>query len=90
MKPRSKRVFTPGTAFDQMLSMAIERGELAHLLFDDPEKLSHRAMARVVGVLEKSSPIKAAKAIEPLKSIFLDMMVIGAKKQSGKMGDLLT
>ena len=90
MRPRSKRVFTPETAFDQMISMAIERGKLGNLLFDDPEKLSHRAMSRVVGVLEKSSPVKAAKAIKPLKSTFLNMMVIGAKKHSGEIGDLLT
>ena len=89
MKPRPKRVFTPETAFDQMISMAIERGKLANLLFDDPQKLSHRALGRVISMLEKSPPFKAAMAIKPLKSTFLNTMVKGAKKQSGEIGDLI-
>lgn len=43
MKPRPRRVFTPETTFDKFVAMAIERGKLANLVFDDPDKLSHRA-----------------------------------------------
>ncbi len=83
MKPRAKRVFTPETAFDRIVSMAIERGKLANIIFDDPEKLSYRALGRVVNILEKSPPFRAAMAIEPLRSNFLKTVVKGAKKTSG-------
>ena len=90
MKPRPKRVLTPETAFDQLVSMAVERGKLSSLIFDDPQKLSHRALARIITVLEKSPPFKAAMAIAPLKSTFLNMMVKGAKKKNKKMKDLIS
>jgi ferredoxin len=83
MKPRAKRVLTPETAFDRIVSMAIERGKLANIIFDDPEKLSYRALGRVVNILEKSPPFRAAMAIEPLRSNFLKTVVKGAKKTSG-------
>ncbi|MBN1945524.1 MAG: 4Fe-4S binding protein [Bradymonadales bacterium] len=85
MRSREKRVFTPEGAFDKTVAMAIERGKLAHLLFDDPEKLSHRALARMIEVLQKSPPYKAAMAIEPLRSVFLKSLVKGAAKVSAKM-----
>lgn len=89
MKPREKRVFTPETAFDRIVSMAIERGKLANLLFDDPEKLSHRALGRIVNILEKSPPYKATMAIEPLRSAFLGAVIRGAKRSSGELTEIL-
>lgn len=89
MKPRAKRVVTPETAFDRIVSMAIERGKLANILFEDRDRLSYRALGRIIGVLEKSPPFKAAMAIEPLRSVFLNTMVKGAKKTSGRIGELL-
>jgi len=82
MKPRAKRVFTPETTFDRIVSMAIERGKLANILFDDPERLSHQALGRIISVLEKSPPFKAAMAIEPLRSTFLSKLVKGASRSS--------
>ena len=54
MKSRSQRVLVPENLFDQRVMMAIERGKLADLIFDDPGKLSHRALGRVLGALEKA------------------------------------
>ncbi len=88
MKPRAKRVFTPETAFDRIVSMAIERGKLANILFEEPEKLSHRALGRIVGILENSPPFKAAMAVAPLRSVFLSAVVQGAKWKAGKIGEL--
>jgi NAD-dependent dihydropyrimidine dehydrogenase PreA subunit len=85
MKPRAKRVFTPEAAFDRVVSMAIERGKLANIIFDDPEKLSYRALGRVVNILEKSPPFRAAMAIEPLRSNFLKTIVKSARKTSGAL-----
>jgi hypothetical protein len=69
--------------------MAIERGKLANLLFDDPEKLSHRALGRIVNILEKSPPYKATMAIEPLRSAFLGAVIRGAKRSSGELTEIL-
>lgn len=89
LRSREQRVFTPETLFDRIVAMAIERGKLAQILFDEPEKLSYRALGRIAGVLEKSPPFKAAMAIGPLRSAFLNGLVEGAKKKSGEMGDLV-
>jgi hypothetical protein len=75
MKARDRRVFTPETAFDKTVRMAIERGKLADLLFEDPERLSHRALARILRILEKTPPWKAAMAVKPLRSAFLNAML---------------
>ena len=85
MQPRPKRVFTPETVFDRVVAMAIERGKLAELLFDNRQKLSHRALARIVGAIEKSPPLRAAMAIKPLRSAFLNRIVAAAKRQAGEM-----
>jgi Fe-S-cluster-containing hydrogenase component 2 len=79
MKPRAQRVFTPESTFDRIVRMAIERGKLANVAFENPEKLSHRALGRIIGVLEKTPPFKAAMAIEPLQSAFLSRAVKLAK-----------
>jgi Fe-S-cluster-containing hydrogenase component 2 len=77
MKPRDRRVFTPESTFDRLVSMAIERGKLAELLFEDPRRLSHRALGRIIGVLEKTSPYKAVMAVKPLRSVFFNAVVGG-------------
>lgn len=90
MKSRPQRVLVPETVFDQRIAMALERGKLADLLFDNPERLSQRAVGKVIGVLEKTSPFKAAMARNSLKSSFLDALVKGARKKAGDLTDTLT
>jgi ferredoxin len=75
MESREQRVFTPENTFDRMVTAAIERGKLANLIFDEPEGLGYRALGRIVSVLENSPPVKAAMAIEPLRSAFLNALV---------------
>jgi ferredoxin len=84
MVPREKRIMTPETLFDKSIIMAMERGKLGNLLFDDPEKMSHRALSRMISIIEKMPPVKAALAIEPLKSVFLKQLVKGARSATGK------
>jgi ferredoxin len=90
MKSRPQKVLVPETVFDQRISMALERGKLADLLFDNPERLSQRALGKVIGALEKTTPFKAAMARESLKSSFLDALVKGARKKAGDLADTLT
>ena len=88
MAPRKQRVMVPETVFDRVVAMAIERGKLSEVMFDSHERLSHRVLGRLMGVLEKSPPAKAALAIEPIRSVFLGTIVRGAKLQMGKVGRL--
>ena len=90
MKSRPQRVLVPETVFDQRVMMAIERGKLADLIFDDPEKLSHRALGRILGALEKTAPVKAMMAAQSLNSSFLKGIVKEAKKKAGGLADVVS
>lgn len=87
MVSRPQRILVPETIFDQRVAMALERGKLAEMLFDAPEKLGPRALGRLVSIVEKSSVFKVAMASEPIKSSFLTLLVKGAKKQGGVLTD---
>ena len=80
MKARPQRTLTPEAIFDRTVQMAIERGRLAEIIFDAPEKLHHRALGRILSILEKSPPFKAAMAVKPLRSAFLNKMLSQAKR----------
>jgi ferredoxin len=75
MQKRAQQVLVPETTFDRLAAMAIERGKLANFLFDDPTRLSHRALGRLASVIEQSTPVQALLAIKPLKSAFLNTLV---------------
>jgi len=79
MIPRERRVHTPETMFDRYVAMAIERGKLSELIFEEPDTFGHLAMARLLSALEHTRPFQAAMAIAPLKSVFLDRIVAAAK-----------
>ena len=79
MAPREKRVFTPETTFDRVVTMAIERGKLGDMLLDNVEGWTPHALARVLNVIEKTPVRTAIMAIKPLKSVYLTAMVRGIK-----------
>lgn len=72
MRKRDKQRYTPEDYFEKVVRASIERGKLADIIFDTPEKLSHRALHRILSVLEKSPPGRAALAIKPLRSAFMN------------------
>ncbi|MFC2014387.1 4Fe-4S dicluster domain-containing protein [Chloroflexota bacterium] len=86
---RGKSVITPETAFDRVVSMALERGKLGDLIFDDHDKLSHRALGRITGILETAPPVKALLAVKPLRSVFLNRLVSTAKARSGDITQII-
>ncbi len=51
--------------------MAVERGKLQNLIFDNQALFSHRAMAAVLGVILKLPPLKQAMASKQMKSRYL-------------------
>ncbi len=58
LKSRPSRVITPLNGTHRAVVMAIERGKLQNLIFDNQVLWSHRAMAAVLGVILKLPPIQ--------------------------------
>ena len=71
LKSRPERVITPINGIHRVVMMAIERGKLQNLIFDNRVLFSHRALAAVLGVILKLPPIKQAMASEQIKSRYL-------------------
>jgi ferredoxin len=71
LQTRKVRVITPVTSVHRIVIMAIERGQLQNLIFDNRVLFSHRAMAAVLGAILKLPPIKQALASQQFKSRYL-------------------
>ncbi|MCG8686928.1 MAG: 4Fe-4S dicluster domain-containing protein [Desulfobacterales bacterium] len=70
-----QRVITPRDGTHKAVVMAIERGKLQHLIFDNQVLLSHRAMAAVLGVILELPPVKQFMAREQVKSRYLEFLI---------------
>jgi ferredoxin len=68
---RNERVITPVNSVHRVVMMAIERGKLQNLIFDNRVMFSHRAMAAVLGAILKLPPLKQAVASQQFKSRYL-------------------
>ncbi len=75
MNERPQRVLTPVTTAHRAVLMAIERGKLQELIFDNQAFASHRAMAAILGVILKLPPIKQAMASHQMKSHYLERLL---------------
>ncbi|HOT96346.1 MAG TPA: 4Fe-4S dicluster domain-containing protein [bacterium] len=75
LKARVSRVITPLNSTHRAVIMAVERGKLQNLIFDQGALQSHRAMAAILGVLLKAPPIKQAMASEQIKSRYFEWLV---------------
>jgi len=82
LKSRDVRVITPLDGTHRAVMMAIERGKLQNLIFDNHVLWSHRAMAAVLGTILKLPPIKKALASQQLKSRYLETLISRYNKQS--------
>jgi len=82
LKSRDVRVITPLDGTHRAVMMAIERGKLQNLIFDNHVLWSHRAMAAVLGVILKLPPIKKALASQQLKSRYLETLISRHNKRS--------
>lgn len=75
LESRPERVLTPLDTTHRTIVMAIERGTLQDLIFDNQVLLSHRALAAVLGVILRLPPIKKAMASRQLKSRYLEALL---------------
>ncbi len=72
---RSARVITPLNSTHRVIVMAIERGGLQDLIFDNRVLWNHRALAAVLGVVLTLPPIKQAVASQQVKSRYLEYLI---------------
>ena len=75
LRARAERVITPVDSVHRTVVMAIERGKLQDLVFDNRTLASHRAMAAVLGVILRLAPIKRAMASRQMKSRYLEALI---------------
>ena len=72
---RPERVITPLNSVHKAVLMAIERGKLQNLIFDNQALRSHRAMAAVLGVILRLPPLKQAMASKQMQSRYLETLI---------------
>lgn len=75
LKSRNKRVITPTTGVQKAVIMAIERGKLQNLIFDNRVLWSHRALSAVLGAILKLPPVKRTLAKQQLKSMYVETVI---------------
>jgi Pyruvate/2-oxoacid:ferredoxin oxidoreductase delta subunit len=75
LKQRPTRILTPVNTAHRTVLMAIERGKLQNLIFDNQALASHRAMAAILGVILKLPPLKQALASRQMKSRYLEYLL---------------
>jgi Pyruvate/2-oxoacid:ferredoxin oxidoreductase delta subunit len=75
LAPRSKRVVTPYNTTHRLIMMAVEKGTLQDLIFDNRILWSQRALAALLGSILHLPPIKQALASQQVKSRYLETLV---------------
>jgi ferredoxin len=75
LRSRPQRVITPLNSVHRVVMMAIERGDLQDLIFDNRVLWNHRALAAVFGVLLNLPPLQQALASQQVKSRYLEYLI---------------
>lgn len=75
LSARPERVITPVDSAQRAVLMAIERGKLQNLIFDNNAFASHRMMAAILGVILKAPPVKQALASKQLQSLYVNRVL---------------
>jgi len=83
MHKRTQHVIHPETTFERVILQCLERGTLQNQLFDEPDRLSHKAMRGVVGGFLRLSPVKKALMSDTLRSRFLAALATAAAAKAG-------
>lgn len=78
LESRPQRVVTPLNGAHRAVVMAIERGRLQDLVFDQRALWSHRALAAILGVILRLPPIQQLMASKQVKSVYLEKLIARA------------
>ncbi len=79
LRSRPERVVTPLNSVHRSVMMAIERGSLQNLIFDNRVLWNHRALAAVLGAILRMPPIKQIMASQQIKSRYMEYLVTHIK-----------
>jgi ferredoxin len=75
LRSRGARVVTPVTSPHRTVLMAMKRGTLQDLVFDNRALTSHRAMAAILGAILRMPPAKRLLASQQLRSKYLTALL---------------
>jgi Na+-translocating ferredoxin:NAD+ oxidoreductase RNF subunit RnfB len=75
LRSRPARVITPLNSVHRVVVMAVERGDLQNLIFDNQAMANHRAMAAILGVILRLPPVKQLMATRQVKSRYLEALI---------------
>jgi Pyruvate/2-oxoacid:ferredoxin oxidoreductase delta subunit len=76
---RERRTIPPLDTVHRTVVMAIERGQLADVVFDDRTLASHRLLGAVLGAILKLPPVKRTLAREQVKMRYLEALIARAE-----------
>jgi len=85
MVEREQVMLTPEGTLERMLTQALERGKLQHLLFDDQAGMSMTVINRLAGAVLRMPPVKSALLGDRLKSRFIGYLAGMAKKSGAEI-----
>lgn len=86
LEARPQRVITPRDGMHRTLLMALERGKLQDLIFDNRVLWSHRALAALLGALLRLPPVQWLAAREQVKSRYLEALIDHWQKRNSRVG----
>ena len=75
MHSRPERVLTPLNSVHRVVVMAVERGNLQNLIFDNQAMWNHRAMAAILGAILRLPPVHQVMASRQMKSRYLEALI---------------
>ncbi|HER24423.1 MAG TPA: 4Fe-4S dicluster domain-containing protein [Candidatus Atribacteria bacterium] len=75
LERRKEQVVTPVNSVHRIVLMAIEKGKLQELIFDNQAFGSHQVMAAMLSVILKLPPVKRMMASKQMKSVYLDRLL---------------
>jgi Pyruvate/2-oxoacid:ferredoxin oxidoreductase delta subunit len=75
LERRAERIITPVNSVHRIVLMAIEKGTLQNLIFDNHSLGSHRAMAAILSAILRLPPLKQVMASKQMKSVYLDRLI---------------
>jgi ferredoxin len=71
-RERTERIIPPLNSTHRIVNMAVERGKLQNLIFDNQALLSHRVMGAVLGAILKLPPTKRLLASKQINSRYIE------------------
>lgn len=89
MQWREQRVITPVNSTHKTVLMAIERGKLQNLVYDNQVLWSHRTLAALLGVILKLPPVKQLLASEQVGSSYIGALCEKYEKERQLTGGFL-